>query len=278
MDGRGGCCIARYSDMSKVDRIMMKYRPIAPKPVGPTSGGVSGGSVPESVDTCGRNGRPKRRYVKNVNKRVGSGRRKVSPEKSSSGGSWSCGEAVVTLPLLSETPERKASPVRVKKSPIWLSFDRREIVGHVAGNDRSVMVEPVRLVESCVTVECVMDTWVDRDGLGKNDEEKVMSLDHDTCPGIVSDGYNSVRWTNKAYREMVGERSENGETRVWLVMKDLVLLPLMSEAFTCRVRVVTCRKDGGISSAMTVPCDVWRMNNGGFVWRLDIKAALCLGR
>lgn len=274
MEGRGGCCIARYNDMSKVDRIMLKFRPIAPKPA---SGGGSGGSVPESVDMYGINGRPKRRYVKNGSKRVGSGRRKVSPEKSSSGGSWSGGETVVTLPLLAETPERKESPVRAQKSPIWLSFDRREMVGHVAGDDRSVMGETVRLAESCVRVECVMDTWVDRDGLGKSDEEKVMSLDVDTCPGFVSDGYNSVRWTNKAYREMVGETSENGDTRVWLVMKDLVLLPLMSEAFTCRVRIVTCR-NGGSSCAMTVPCDVWRMNNGGFAWRLDIKAALCLGR
>lgn len=263
MEGRGGCCIARCNDMSKVDRIMLKYRPIAPKPVGPTSGG----SVPESVELNGRNGRPKRRYVKNGSKRVGTGRRKVSPEKSSSGGSWSGGETVVTLPLLSETPERKESPVRVEKAPIWLSFDRKEIVGHVAGNNRSVMREPVRLGESCV-----METWVDRDGLGRNDNEKVMSLDNDTCPGFISDGYNSVTWTNKAYREMVG-----GDTRVCLVMKDLVVLPLMSEAFTCRVRVVTCR-DGGSSCAMTVPCDVWRMNNGGFAWRLDIKAALSLGR
>lgn len=267
MEGRGGCCIARYNDMSKVDRIMLKYRPIAPKPASASSGGGSGGSAPESVELYGRNGRPKRRYVKNGSKRFGSGRRKFSPEKSSSGGSWSGGETMVTLPLLAESPEKKESPVRVEKAPIWLSFDRKEIAGHVAGTDR-----PVRLVESCVKVECVMDTWLDVDGLGRNDDEKVMSLDHDTCPGFVSDGYNSVTWTNKAYREMVG-----GETRVWLVMKDLVLLPLMSEAFTCRVRVVTC-KNGGWTCAMIVPCDVWRMKNGGFAWRLDIKAALSLGR
>lgn len=282
MNGRGGCCIARYDDMSKVDRIMLKYRPIAPKPVVSPGGSGSGGSVPESVDLYGRNERPKRRYVKNGNRKVGNGRRKVSPAKSSSGGSSSGGEMVVTLPLLAETPERKESPLRVKKAPIWLKFDRGEMSrgegGHVAFSGRSVMKEAVRLVESCVTVECVMDTWVDRNGLGRSDEEKVMSLEKDTCPGFVSDDYNSVRWTNKAYRQMVGEGRECGDTVVWLVMKDLVLLPLMSEAFTCRVRVVTCRKDRGPSCAMTVPCDVWRMNNGGFAWRLDIKAALCLGR
>ncbi|KAL1810409.1 hypothetical protein ACET3Z_027399 [Daucus carota] len=257
MEGRGGCCIARYNDMSEVDRIMLKYRPIAPKPVG-VSGGGAGGSVPESAGTT----RPKRRYVKNGNRRVGTGRRKVSPEKSSSGGSSSSGETVVTLPLLPETP------VKGKNSPIWLSFDRGDM-GHVAFTER-----PARLVKSCVTVESVMDTWLDRYGLGRTDEEKVMSLENDTCPGFVSDGYNSVMWTNKACREMNGGDS----TRVWLVMKDLVVLPLMSEAFTCRVRVITCRNDGGSPCAMTVPCDVWRMDNGGFAWRLDINAALCLGR
>ncbi|XP_074332049.1 uncharacterized protein LOC141668894 [Apium graveolens] len=275
MEGRGGCCIARYgggggyNDMSKVDRIMLKYRPIAPKPV------VGGGSKPEIADLCVKNTRPKRRYVRDSKrKRIGTGRRKATPEKSCSAGSSSGGDTVVTLPLLAEIPERKESPVRVsKKAPIWLSFDRKEIVsseGHVAFPEP----EPVRVVGSCVRVECVMDTWVDRNGLGKNDEEKVRSLERDTCPGFVSDGYNVVRWTNKAYREMVGE--VNGEMMVWLVMKDLVLLPLMSESFTCRVRV--CRKDGGSLGAMTVPCDVWRMSNGGFAWRLDVKAALCLGR
>ncbi|KAK1377317.1 Cyclin-dependent kinase G-2-like [Heracleum sosnowskyi] len=276
MEGRGGCCIARYgggggyNDMSKVDRIMLKYRPIAPKPV------VAGASKPESADLYVKTPRPKRRYVRDCKrKRIGTGRSKVTPEKSSSGGSSSGGETVVTLPLLAEIPEREESPVRVgKKAPIWLSFDRKETVsseGHVA----FPVAKPVRAVGSCVRVECVMDTWVDRNGLGKTDEEKVMNLERDTCPGFVSDGYNVVKWTNKAYTEMVGE--VNGEMMVWLVMKDLVLLPLMSEAFTCRVRV-SCRKDGGSLGAMTVPCDVWRMNNGGFAWRLDIKAALCLGR
>ncbi|WOG89201.1 hypothetical protein DCAR_0208437 [Daucus carota subsp. sativus] len=277
MDRRGGCCIARYgggggyNDMSKVDQIMLRYRPIAPKPV------AAGGSKPESAELYVKNARPKRRYVRDQSKkRIGTGKRKVSPEKSSSAGSSSGGETAVTLPLLSEVPERKESPGRASKNaPIWLSFDRKEIVsgeGHVA----FPVAEPARvLVKSCVRVECVMDTWVDRNGLGKTDGEKVRNLERDTCPGFVSDGYNGVRWTNKAYREMVGEA--DGEMMVWVVMKDLVLLPLMSEAFTCRVRV-SCGKDGGFMSAMTLPCDVWRMSNGGLAWRLDIKAALCLGR
>ncbi|KAL0415716.1 UNVERIFIED_CONTAM: hypothetical protein Slati_3403500 [Sesamum latifolium] len=49
MDRRagGGCCIARYAggayDKSKVDRIMQRFRPIAPKPAA-GGGSLSAGS------------------------------------------------------------------------------------------------------------------------------------------------------------------------------------------------------------------------------------------
>lgn len=284
MEGRGGCCIARYAsggyDMSKVDRIMLRYRPIAPKPA--AGGAVAGGSMPENGDAYVKAGRGKRRYVRDTNKRCNNRKRKASPGKTNSGGSSSGGETVVTLRLLPETPERKDSPAGgsppTEKAPIWLSFDRREIVtegGHVAFGGRTAVVMPqeVGWVGSWVTVECVTDTWVDGKALGSTDEERVMNMEGDTCPGLVSDGFERVRWTNKAYREMVGDEGER--MMVGLVMKELVLLPLMSEAFTCRVRV-TCRKERGWSK--TLPCDVWRMDGGGYAWRLDIKAALCLGR
>ena len=53
MDRKGGCRIARYAtgtyDMSKVDRIILRYRPIAPKPITGNSG--RGGFSPESSDS-----------------------------------------------------------------------------------------------------------------------------------------------------------------------------------------------------------------------------------
>ncbi|CAK9172555.1 unnamed protein product [Ilex paraguariensis] len=310
MDGRGGCCIARYGggsyDMSRVDRIMLRFRPIAPKPT--VGGSVFCGSTPENSEVQARTGRGKRRYVKDGNKRFNNSRkRKASPDKtdpcdkSNSGGSVSGGETVVTLPLLPETPDRKDSPTRgspsdqsnvtittspVKNVPIWLSFDNSHPVndshvasgvGHVgAGLNRTVvmMPQPVRLVGSYVTVECVTDTWVDGFGLGWT-EERMMHLESDACPGFISDGLNRVKWTNGAYREMLGQGQVDGaEAMVWLVMKEGVSLPVLCPTFTCRVRV-TCGKE---RSSLTLPCDVWRMEGGGFAWRLDVKAALCLGR
>ncbi|KAE8733725.1 hypothetical protein F3Y22_tig00001104pilonHSYRG00024 [Hibiscus syriacus] len=281
MEGRGGCCIARYAaaghgvyDMSKVNRIMLRFRPIAPKP-------ATGGSVsPQgSGEVCSKPGRGKRRPSKESNsmsnsKRCNKKRRVLNEEKR------------VTLPLLPETPDCKVSVLNQQKGgviqktmPFWLSFstadDKKESFlggGGVRPAEQAVVVPQQRLkVGSCVTVECLTDTWVSGDVLGTTEEEKKVNLGRDTCPGFISDGMGRVTWTNGAYKEMVG-----GETMVCLAMKERLPLMITYPAFTCKVRVqYTCGKE---RSSLTLPCDVWRMDGGGFAWRLDINAALCLGR
>ncbi|KAF3665124.1 putative transcription factor GTE10-like [Capsicum annuum] len=328
MDGRGGCCIARYAaggggayDMSKVDRIMLRYRPIAPKPA--AGGSVSGATTPpQKTEVTPSTGRWKRRYVKDHNKNgnssssnkksnsgtsTGRKRKAASPEENeSSGKTVSGGETVVTLPLLSESPERKEdSPTdhlvkkNEKNAPIWLSFggnqgrvsnnnNNNDINGQLqllqgygggVGMDRSRVMfpQPVRVVGSWVKVESVTDAWVEVYGLGRTDEEKFVNLGQDTCPGFISDGLNRVRWANKAYKDLVGDGGPAGEVVVWLVMKEDVPLPesKTTAAFTCKVRVVRCGKE---KNSLILPCDVWRMDGGGFAWRLDTEAALSLGR
>ncbi|KAK4436879.1 hypothetical protein Salat_0021800 [Sesamum alatum] len=290
MDRRagGGCCIARYTggayDMSKVDRIMLRFRPIAPKPAA-GGGSLSGGaSSPERGDSSVKTGRGKRRRAARGNnvKRSGGRRKKASPGKSDSGGSVSDGEKIdKTLPLLPENPD--LNPKRQSKEgfPLWLSFgDGGHVgseVGHVRLQDPAVAVGRRVVVESWVKVESVTETWVvDCYGwyrLGRTDEEKVMSLHADACPGFVSDGLNRVRWINAAYRGMVGAGEE--EEVVARVVEKVAELPMGCAGFTCRVRVVTCGKE---RNTQTVPCDVWRMDRGGFAWRLDTPAALSLGR
>lgn len=303
MDGRGGCCIARYAgggayDMSKVDRIMLRFRPIAPKPV--STGSLSGGSTPEISDHSVKSGRGKRKYVKDNNnnatntRRCNSKKRKASPDGKRD---ETAVETVVTLPLLPETPEPKDFSARVspeaRDPPMWLSFDsfsgnnnnddntNQVDFGACGSSDRTIltMPQPVRLLGSCVTVECVTDMWMDGNGLGCTDEERKANLGKDTCPGFISDGFGRVTWTNGAYRMMVaGNGEELGDEMVWLVMKEKVpvAITLKYPAFTCRVRLqYTYGKE---KNSLTLPCDVWRMDGGGFAWRLDVKAALCLGR
>ncbi|KAI3463637.1 hypothetical protein Pfo_020300 [Paulownia fortunei] len=303
MDQRGGCCIARYAggvyDLSKVDRIMLRFRPIAPKPAS-TNGSLSGGgssssTTPENSGLSVKTGRGKRRYAakdgnnSTVNKRNNSRKRKSSPENTESGGSVSGGEKdVKTLPLLPEAPDVKESPnIASKQSfPLWLSFGNGGSGGGIVnpGATHSELEDPTEamgrrvVVWSWVKVECVTDTWVvgcyDYGAMGRTDEDRVRSLHLDTCPGFISDGLNRVRWTNAAYRRMVAGEGAEGEVAAWVVVEEGVALPQGCAAFTCRVRVVTCGKE---KSSKTVPCDVWRMGCGGFAWRLDTAAALSLG-
>ncbi|KAJ6970701.1 hypothetical protein NC653_035089 [Populus alba x Populus x berolinensis] len=298
MDGRGGCCIARYAggggayDTSKVDRIMLRFRPIAPKP----------STAPSSAAYV--SGRGKRKYNNTSN---GSNTKKCNSSGGSNRKKKVLGEenkvvvdSFVTLPLLPEAPGRKDSPAKEPKSevglcsitpkqvnstPTWLSFGgnvkdhaggHNQLVGFGVPADRAaVMPRVMNIVGSCVTLECVTDTWVDVDGLGGTDKEKRVSLEKDTCPGFISDGYGRVTWTNEAYRKMVGQgvRGDH-QVFVWLAIKEKAPVTVSlggHRAFTCRVRVQYQKYN-------TMPCDVWRMDTGGFAWRLDVKAALCLGR
>ncbi|KAL5543964.1 hypothetical protein UlMin_007748 [Ulmus minor] len=292
MDGRGGCCIARYAggggtygyDMSKVGKIMLRFRPIAPKPIaGGSSLSAGAAAVQKNGEIYPRCGRGKRRSINGGNnavRRCLNKKRKASPETP---------ETVVTLPLLRETPEPKDSPARsspeISESPKWLSFESLANNNNNQvqyGSDPTVLMRrpPARVLGSCVTVEGVTETWTDGNGLGRTDEEKKMNLEKDTCPGFISDGFGRVTWTNRAYRKMVGHyEGEDNQLTVWLVMKERlpVAVTLTYPTFTCRVRLqYTC--NGKEQSSLTLPCDVWRMDCGGFAWRLDVKAALCLGR
>ncbi|KAK9684280.1 hypothetical protein RND81_10G198500 [Saponaria officinalis] len=290
--GCGGCCIARYThhvpnnttataaatataypyytnDVSNMDRIMLRFRPIAPKPTisGPHSSGSAGST--ESVQI----GLGKRKRKSNHNSHNNKRRKSKSPDNNKtqepSNGGESC--HVVTLPLLPETPDlinpnnntndfNNTTKVGSTKSvPTWLCF---------GPSDHEVVVP------STVTVEGVSDAWLNETGLGCTDEERKRRLEEDTCPGFISDAWSRVWWTNEEYRRMVtGEgRRKEVVVGVKLEMREKVELNAVSlyEAFTCRVRV----QYG--AHTMVVPCDVWRMNGGGFAWRLDVKAALTL--
>ena len=291
MDGRGGCCIARYvpgaSHVSTMDKIMLRFRPIAPKP-------ASDASSSESSDALLKTRTIKRKCVTDINctSKRRTRRRKNTPsqelKQQKQVQMQKQKPPAVTLPLLPETPDRKDSPVRdltppvakevrsndnnhignnyLKKNvPVWVSFERRTL---------TTKVEPYDAVMggccSCVTVEFVTNTWVEGGWLGSTDEERRVRLNRDTCPGFISDGYGRVTWTNEAYREMMkGER----HGPVFLVIKEG--LPVPYPSFTCKVKVVQYVW-GRERSSVTLPCDVWRMGCGGFVWKLDVKTALSL--
>ncbi|GAA0169362.1 hypothetical protein LIER_23870 [Lithospermum erythrorhizon] len=292
---RGGeCCITRNNnanggggyayDTSKVNRILLRYRPIAPKPA--SSGGSTFNKLAES--SAEKRGRGKRKSMQKERKpsKRASRRRKVPGNNNQS-------PPVVTLQLLPESPENKYSQASKyssdegpsnspsngftrslitktspQGSPNWLSLEKHEMMRRV-------------VISSWVKVESVAYTWLaDPYWLRSTDNEKVMRLDQDTCPGFISGGGNRVSWVNRAYKEVFGGGGGSEEVVVWLVLGDEVELRGMDcGGFTCKVRVVTCGEGlGKKSSSFTLPCDVWRMDFGGFAWRLDTKAALSLSR
>ncbi|KAH0843423.1 hypothetical protein HID58_092032, partial [Brassica napus] len=288
MDVRGGCCIARYGGyggrygLSKADRIMLRFRPIAPKPSSDGGGGSPGAGKYCSSTTSGGSS--------DVSSNTKRGKRKYHKE-SSGVNSRRCNKrkrpntrTAVTLSLL---PDLNVSPVEKQRQngPLWLSF---------SGGDHE-MLTPYKtaeisqrtvVVSSCVTVERVTDAWTNGYGLGKTDDEKKLNLAREACPGFISDGVGRVTWTNKAYRKMAkedinipvedgapGMSYDNFHVIVRLVMKERPMLTY--PAFTCSVRLqYTCqdRERGSV----TVPCDVWRMDDGGFAWKLDVKTAFSL--
>ncbi|KAL3716757.1 hypothetical protein ACJRO7_008354 [Eucalyptus globulus] len=269
----------------EMDRILHRFRPIAPKPA--ASGSGSGGSC-SSLESSGLYNvmpviRKRRRSSKRGNnsiKRPAARRhRKRKP----------CREEKIVYgsPDLGETP----GPQTLR----WLCFSNRDDALHCtagkpsmtprvpgpaqrtsAVQDQAAPRGPV--VASTVSVEWVADTWVAPDALGRTDAERKNNLERDTCPGFTSDGWGRVTWTNGAFRRMVGAAAEEDRSRleVWLVAKEGAP-EAAAAAFTCRVRVEYAGSGDGRSCSLTLPCDVWRMDGGGFAWRLDVDAALTLG-
>ncbi|KNA08323.1 hypothetical protein SOVF_163620 [Spinacia oleracea] len=309
VSGGGGCCIAQYGhhhgptqnyynpyDASKMDRIMLRFRPIAPKPVPGGTTTTTTSTTTTTTTTTNDTSMSSRRGKKRNSAATGTGgkkkRKSCSPDDTNNNNNKKCDasssngcKVTVTLPLLPETPDlspRKNNQVGLGQSksspePMWLCFGSSDQTNQTAPD----------VVNSTVIIEGVSDTWVDGNSLGRTDEERKQMLEEDTCPGFISDAWNRVCWTNKAYGKMVtGDEDTWGKERVVMVklgMREKVELPPVNlfAAFTCRVKVVYYSKQGVINGgghSLTVPCDVWRMDGGGFAWRLDVKAALCLGR
>ena len=277
-----------------MNRIMLRFRPIAPKPT--TGGSSSDGSAMDNKNAFISKGRTKRKYVrvrKNNNNSGSKRKGRIAEEemKEALDLDMDMEKAVVTLQLMPEKSERNESPESASwcnidptvprkdceengDAPIWLNLD--EGVSKSNDKDRTV-------VESWVTVESVTDTCMGVGVLGSTDVERMRNLEEDTCPGFVSDGFDRVVWVNGAFKRMVSQQNDgqspesnnnNKKMMVWLVAKDK--LPYLHAAFTCQVKLqYTCKKD---KYSQIVPCDVWRMDGGGFAWRLDVEAALSLGR
>ncbi|XP_022133652.1 uncharacterized protein LOC111006188 [Momordica charantia] len=128
-----------------------------------------------------------------------------------------------------------------------------------------------------------MDLELEQEDIGCTDEERIKNLEADTCPGFVSDGSNRVEWLNKAFKRMVRQRQRQrsdsespAEIGVWLISKPRLGLGYFRRSFTCQIKLQFKWGTEMEKDSKVVPCDAWRMDGGGFAWKLDVKAALTL--
>lgn len=293
--GNGRCMEGGESDMN---RILLRYRPIAPKPV---VGGSGGGSAV----LIGK--RTKRKYVR-VCKDKSVGKQRL----------------IETLQLLPEKADLKAeiTQLSVGSGDSYGSDLKAEITqlsvvsGDSYGSDVRVLeqnnddnnnnnfeniwyaADVGGVIESWVTVESVVvdervseesNRWFveDEDRLLMNDNFVRQQFEGESRPGFIAKAESGrVELVNEAYRRMVGcnrtdVRSGCVKTvSVWLEIKEEVaeVISRVRSAFSCWVKVHCNREeDGRRGVSMVLPCDAWRVQRGGFAWRLDTRAALCLG-
>ncbi|KAL0555924.1 hypothetical protein IC582_004427 [Cucumis melo] len=291
-----GSCTGGSNCKPIINPIMMRFRPIAPKP-------LPGGSIPSSLDSKNNNssiskGRTKRKYVR---VRRYNRKKKTTTRNNHNNSTTEDGElmdhdqtAVTTLQLLPVIGGGGGSENKTETGRRMMEKEMRLVSDPKGGVG----------VELWVTVECVTDACMDlelREGeIGCTDEERIKNLEKDTCPGFVSDGMNRVEWLNKAFKRMVWQRQRNNndnkskmkkeeeggkgdcegdcespaEVSVWLISKPK--LPNMRRVFTCQIKLQFKRGTEMEKDSRVVPCDAWRMDGGGFAWKLDVKAALTL--
>ncbi|KAJ9152769.1 hypothetical protein P3X46_026295 [Hevea brasiliensis] len=308
MDGREGwrviTCAAAAQDKTIINRVMLRFRPIAPKPA--TDGSSSSFWKPDNKNGVVTSVRTKRKYVrvKKSNEYYKRRRKKKSSDLERAGREDDSNKKLSTLQLLPEkTDLTQDSPIdkgsssgvdrTVRKEHVQQRTDPSELLNSrklisddlscLAVTDRTAAIAEKRTIETLVTVESVTDTCMDLVGwLGGTDAEIINNLKEDTCPGFISDGISRVDWVNEAYKKMVLLRPENDDGKqlsveqitVRVLIKEKLLPYLYYPAFTCWVRLQYAWQE---KFSQMVPCDVWKMESGGFAWRLDVKAALSLG-
>ncbi|KAE8696162.1 Cytochrome C1 family isoform 1 [Hibiscus syriacus] len=286
------------SQTVNINPILLRFRPIAPKPV--TGESDSSGCQFGNKNSLLCKPRAKRKYVRVRKNNIKRKKRSSSSTPDHRQQASNKIENIVTLQLLPEKTEANGS-INYVNSAVSEENDQDLLPSLFNSNSNSnsnsrcinrvgLLEEPDRttavvqtVVDSCVTVECVTDTCMVGRELGYTDVEKMKNLETDTCPGFISDGLNRVRWVNGAYKRMLTAAEglkvrlppvSLPEIKVWLVIKED--LPKFCTAFSCKVRLQFTWQNK--CSTIMLPCDVWKMDRGGFAWRLDVEAALSLGR
>ncbi|XP_047050472.1 predicted GPI-anchored protein 58 [Lolium rigidum] len=271
MERKGGCCLAPRcggdgGQAWQMGNIMLKFRPIAPKPAAMAPAPVT---APATVAGA-RKGKRKAAAG-------GAGRRGRKPKKA----------AAVVAATAAPPPTPKADVHKENPLPSPSSSGTTSVADsssppppptmfmHASSPDKAADLAPAHLVASlhalrpvasCVTVEAVTATWSD----GASAPSAPASGGEDDAPAFASDRWGRVTWTNLAFSRAAFASD------VVLAARDGAAVPAWGACagFTCRVRVA-CGASPRRGS-LVAPCDVWRVGDGGYLWRLDLRTTLTL--
>ncbi|CAL4896393.1 unnamed protein product [Urochloa decumbens] len=311
MERKGGCCIApRYGAAAaaggqqawQMGRIMLKFRPIAPKPaaMAPVStpapapapaAGAGRGKRKAVGGGGGRRGRKPKRAATAAPVAavaaplaappvVGECRKDKDFDKEKSLSSRSSSSSGMTsVDSTPPPPQRLQQPTTLPLMPVSPVDDKAATVAEPAPVASSVVAAPAARAQptvaralrpappvaaSLVTVEEVTATWRD----GEEAPSSAAAGGADDAPAFVSDQWGRVTWTNAAFARAVSADGGDEEAAARAVALAGALPAWGTCAgFTCRVRVV-----GNSSGAAPR-----RRGGGGSssvvapcdVWRLD---------
>ncbi|XP_027152713.1 uncharacterized protein LOC113755608 [Coffea eugenioides] len=288
-----------FPDNSLDYRMMLRFRPIAPKPIDGQANSTH--LLPEKTDgkSVGRvlkkkkyAGNRKNSQLRNPKRERRNRKSPVEPSSlTSEQGSSSRDDSLVTLQLLPKRSDDDKEQDLKSTGQVWCSnaedYPRNpdlRCLSQSSSNDFVGYEKPVAMIESRVIVERVLTKAcmeLDGLGLGFSDVDKINKICADPCPGFVSDFSGKVQWVNEAFKKLVISDQEHKkhhhqatELGVELVVKQ-EYLPYWDPSFACTVRFEYVWD--GHKCSRVIPCDVWRMDFGGFAWKLDINASLSLG-
>ncbi|XP_020595508.1 uncharacterized protein LOC110035595 [Phalaenopsis equestris] len=286
----------------KLSTIMLRYRPIVPKPF--PAGSAPGIALePTLVGKRVKKGEGTRRKGGSFVGKRGRKPRKVQDMTTRDAAGSSGMAQVLTLQLMSVTPERKEG-VQAVGSPM-LSITGESPFFCPVLDRAGVVVSPRPALSAAVsvTIESVTEVWsMGFCGITGRDDELRRWLEAGDCPAFISIVADRITWTNSAFRRMLigeGASAESSssssssysstsksdavsllepsveeEVRVVLVTRGLIPGD-MCQAFTCMTSLRhSCGRRG--KASLAVPCDIWRLEDGCLAWRLDMKTALRL--
>ncbi|KAG0520669.1 hypothetical protein BDA96_08G093900 [Sorghum bicolor] len=316
MERKGGCCLApRYGAAGpaaaqqqagaswQMGRIMLKFRPIAPKPAamapvpaptpvvaGPSVGAAGRG---KRKAVCGAGGGRRGRKPKKAAAVVtaapalaaaaaqDAGDCKKDCEKEKSSSSRSSSSSGMTSVDSSPPPPQHHLPTLLPLMPVTAVEDKgpaagaateelpapvpSQVAAAATGSARPFAPRALRPGSAAWAASLVTVEEVTATWRDGEAPPSSAACVADDAPAFVSDQWGRVTWRNAAFVRAVpaDDGGDEVETQTPVALSGALPAWGTCSGFTCRVRWHSSPRRVGSTSSVVAPCDVWRLDAGG---------------